>query len=75
MQFYRIKLRECAVVSTLNRYVRFFFTLNRCLMLGKPVTTCMGNGCSPAVAGDVFGGVIFCAVLLFTRDVLDEIWD
>ena len=27
-----------------------------------------------AVAGDVFDGVLFCAVL-FPRDVLDEIWD
>ena len=27
-----------------------------------------------AVAGDVFGGVLFCAVL-FPRAVLDEIWD
>ena len=27
------------------------------------MTTCMGNGCSLAVAGDVFGGILFCAVL------------
>ena len=39
------------------------------LMLGMPVTTCM-----VAVAGDVFGGILFCAVI-FPRDVLDEIWD
>ena len=27
------------------------------------MTTCMENGCSPAVAGNVFVGVLFCAVL------------
>ena len=27
---------------------------NRCEMLDSPVTTCMGNSCSLAVAGDVF---------------------
>ena len=26
-------------------------------------TTCIGNGCSMAVAVDVFDGVLFCAVL------------
>ena len=33
-------------------------------MLDMPVTTCMGNGCSP---GDVFDGVLFCAVLFLKR--------
>ena len=28
-----------------------------------------------AVAGGVFDGVLFCAVLFFPRDVLYEIWD
>ena len=27
-----------------------------------------------AIAGDVFDGVLFCAVL-FSRDILDEIWE
>ena len=44
---------------------------NRCLMLDSPVTTCMGNGCSPGDAGNVFDGVLFCAVLFSPRDVLD----
>ena len=35
---------------------------NRCSVLGWPVTTCKGNGCSPAVACGVFGGVLFRAV-------------
>ena len=36
----------------------------------------MGNGCSPGCRfDDVFGGVLFCAVLFFLRDVLDEICD
>ena len=35
------------------------------------MTICMGK----AVAGDVFDGVLFCAVLFFPRDVLDETWD
>ena len=33
----------------------------------------MGNGFHLAVAGNVFDGVLFCAVF-FPRDVLDEIW-
>ena len=36
-------------------------------MLGLPVTTCMGNGCSLVVACDVFIGVLFCAVLFPMR--------
>ena len=28
-----------------------------------------------AVAGGVFGNVLFCAVLFFPRDVSHEIWD
>ena len=36
------------------------------------MTTCMGNAVHLAVAGDVFDGVLFCAVL-FPRDVLNEI--
>ena len=34
----------------------------------------MENCCQLPVAGDVFDGVLFCAVL-FPRDVLDEISD
>ena len=33
------------------------------------VTTCMGNCCYLAVAGDVYDGVFLCC------PVLDEIWD
>ena len=40
-------------------------------MLDMPVTTCMGNGCSP---GDVFDGVYF-VLSFFPRDVWDEIGD
>ena len=36
--------------------------------------TCMGNCCSPAVAGDVYDGVFF-VLSFFPRDVLDEILD
>ena len=38
------------------------------------MTTLWDNAVDLAVAGDLFGAVLFCAVL-FPRDVLDEIWD
>ena len=42
--------------------------------LDQPVTTCMGNSCSPGCPDDVFDGV-FLGLSFFPRDVLDEIWD
>ena len=41
-------------------------------MLDKPVTTCMGNCCSPSIRSDVYDGVLF-VLSVCPRDVLDEI--
>ena len=43
-------------------------------MLEQLVTTCMGNCCSAAVAGNVYDGVFF-VLSFFPRDVLDEVLD
>ena len=47
-------------LSVFLLYINMKIGKNRCLMLDKPVATCMGNSCSPGFAGGVFDGVFLC---------------